>query len=149
MRLGRRGVYHCWAEPGARRFIEATRGFDIAIGNGRRLTGWFPRSHCFFGLTALAALLGRRAARWRDGAGRGWRGVLCQSCPSPKAEQQDSKQRASAQHQPATGRRCTPRGSSAGFRTAAGNAPWAVSRQAFSAQWTDGKASSSQGISDQ
>jgi hypothetical protein len=27
----------------------------------------------------LAALLGRRAARWRDGAGRGWRGVLCQS----------------------------------------------------------------------
>ena len=149
MRLGGRGVYHGWAKPGARRIIAAAWGFDVAIGNGRRLTGWFGCGDGFLCNTALAALLGRRAARWRDGAGRGWRGILRQSRPSSKAEQQASQECASAQHQPATGRRCTPRGSSAGFRTAAGNAPWAVSRHAFSAQWTEGKASSSQGMSAQ
>ena len=88
MRLGRRGVYHGWAEPGARRFVEATRGFDVAIGDGCGLTGWFGCGDGFLCNTALAALFGRGAARGRCGAGRGWRGVLCQSPPGPEGEQQ-------------------------------------------------------------
>ena len=120
MRLGRRGVYHGWAEPGARCVIAVARGFDIAIGHGRRLTRWFLGGDGFLCNTALAALFGRRAARWRC-----WRSILRQSSPSPcpKGEQQARQECASAKHQPATGRRCTPRLSSAGFKLAAGSAP--------------------------
>ena len=62
MRLGRRGVYHGWAEPGTRCVIAVAGGFDIAIGHGRRLTGWFLSGDGFLCNTALAA-------RWRGGAG--------------------------------------------------------------------------------
>ena len=91
MRLGGRGVYHGWAKPGARRIIAAAWGFDVASGNGRRLTGWFGCGDGFLCNTALAALFGRRAAQGRCRAGRGWGGVLCQRRLSPKAEQQASE----------------------------------------------------------
>jgi hypothetical protein len=96
MRLGGSGIYHGWAEPGARRIIAVARGFDVAIGHGRRLTRRFGCGDGFLSNAALAALFGRGAARRRSRAGRGWGGVLCQSRLSPKAEQQASKQRASA-----------------------------------------------------
>ena len=89
--MGRGWVYDRGTKPGARRFIEATWGFDVAIGDGRRLTGWFGCGDGFLCNTALAALFGRRAAQGRCRAGRGWGGVLCQSRLSPKAEQQASE----------------------------------------------------------
>jgi hypothetical protein len=98
MRLGRRGVYHGWAEPGARRVIAVAGGFDVAIGHGRRLTRWFLGGDGFLCNTALAALLGRRAARWRSGAGRGWRSILRQSPPCPEGEQQARQESAPAKH---------------------------------------------------
>jgi hypothetical protein len=94
--LSRGWVYHGWAEPGARCFITVARSFDIAIGHGRRLTRWFLGGDGFLCNTALAALLGRRAARWRGGAWCSRCGILRQSRPCPKAEQQACQECASA-----------------------------------------------------